>query len=597
MVRRFGSARRRGRGECKIELLNGEFEKNELLDRFKNVWLQGNKSAEKETGKKEWTKEITGDGQAVSYRVVVRADEPIAIARRAEAGNMFDGLDYINASTLWPALASNAAIKLRLRKQDGCDYENSKAYIAFVELLLRGAVSFSPLYPTRLDKPKWRSEPTIPTPLDMLTCKAYPGFKRGPLDNHGVHSYATEKNLHTECKDQNAEDCDMQLETLGGMLPLISTAQKADEVKRNSELHPRINPRTQRVATGDLYGYVALNGGQFFLGEIRCRDKAAWDALRELTGLAEKQVIELRLGKATRRGYGKASVWFEQGTKDSWCGGVALGQRVEDATKPLTMLLLTDAIMLDAWGRALQSLDENFLGELLGYKVGKIHTFCKTGVVDNFNNHLGLPRWRDKALKAGSIIGFELKETVGLKTLQDKLIEIERDGIGLRRNEGFGLVAFNHPLCHNESKLDSNSILIPSALQLTNAPQEGVTKELKEEERLLKEWHDELKGFKAEPFTKNKKEAESWESIARWLHSVASESVDEVKNQIDKLVDSKLLTNVKREDKESFTSKETIDKLKEWLDKAAAKATSPQTLRRLIEALASHLHGSSERGA
>jgi CRISPR-associated protein Csx10 len=594
MVRRFGSARRRGRGEGRIELLNGAFDESELLGRFKNIWLLGNKSDNKEADKKEWTKEIKGGGQPISYRIIVRADEPIAIARRAEAGNMYDGLDYINASTLWGALASNAATRWRLRKQDGCDYENSyqdeKAYYAFVELLLRGAVSFSPLYPARLRKGDLtRLEPTIPTPLDMLTCKAYPGFKRRELDNHGVHSYATEENLHSKCRDQNAEDCDMPLESLGGMLPLISTAQKVDEAKRSSELHPRINPRTQRVATGDLYGYVALDGGQFFVGEIRCRDKAVWEALCELTGIAEKQLIELRLGKATRRGYGKASVWFEQGADDFWCGGVALDQRVENVAKPITMLLLTGAIVLDAWGRTLQSLNEKVLSELLGFKVEEIRTFCKGGIVDNFNNHLGLPRWRDKALKAGSIIGFKLGDSVDPKMLQDKLKEIERDGIGLRRNEGFGLVAFNHPLCHDETKLGSNSIKIDKALQLIDAPQTGMTKDLKEEERLLNNWRDELQSFKAELFKKEKKHAEQWESIARWLHSAASQSVDEIKDEIDKLVNSELLTKVKREDKEAFTSKETMSELKKWLDSAATKTTSSQVLRRLIEALASHL--------
>jgi len=591
MVRRFGSARRRGRGECKIELLNGAVDENELLERFKNIWLSGNKSVDKEIDQKEWTKEIKGDGQVVSYRVIVRADEPIAIARRAEAGNMFDGLDYINASTLWGALASNAAIKWRLRKQDGCDYENSKAYAAFVELLLRGAVCFSPLYPARLDKRNpTRLGPTLPTPLDILTCKAYPGFKRGALDNHGVHSYATEKNLHAKCKDQNAEGCDMPLESLGGMLPLTPTPQKADEAKRSSELHPRINPHTQRVARGDLYGYVALDGGQFFVGEIRCRDQAAWDALRELTDIAENQVVELRLGKATRRGYGKASVWFDQGPRDFWCGGVDLEQRVEAVIKPITMLLLTDAIVLDSWGRALQTLDEKFLSELLGLGIkGTFQTFCKSGVVDNFNNHLGLPRWRDKALKAGSIIGFQLEENVELRTLQVRLKEIECEGIGLRRNEGFGLVAFNHPLCHDESKIASNSILIPLSLQLTNVPRDGIAKKLKEEERLLRIWSDDLQNFNAALFKKEKQHAQPWESVARWLHSAASESVSELKTHIDKLVDPELLTRVQREDKEAFTSKETTNELKKWLDNAATKTTSPLILHRLIEALASHL--------
>ena len=49
------------------------------------------------------------------------------------------------------------------------------------------------------------------------------------------------------------------------------------------------------------------------------------------------------------------------------------------------------------------------------------------------------------ALKAGSAVGFTLKETVTLDTLQERLRVIESAGIGLRRHEGFGQVVFNHP--------------------------------------------------------------------------------------------------------------------------------------------------------
>lgn len=180
-------------------------------------------------------------------------------------------------------------------------------------------------------------------------------------------------------------------------------------------------------------------------------------------------------------------------------------------------------------GRFHQTIDAKLLKEILGCEVELIRAFCKSGFADNFNNHLGLPRWRDIALKAGSIIGFKLKgaDAIVLRTLQDKLRDIEVDGIGLRRNEGFGKVAFNHPLCTNID-IGSPSIPIPS-LKLDSAPKAGKIKELREEAKEIKEWTESLRrDFNARLLLQNG-DSEKWEAVARWLHGAAGESIDELK--------------------------------------------------------------------
>jgi CRISPR-associated protein Csx10 len=148
--------------------------------------------------------------------------------------------------------------------------------------------------------------------------------------------------------------------------------QKPDlHARRRDELHPRINPITQKVATGDLFGYVALESGQYFMGEIWCENNEVWQALCELTGVLKSQeAFKLRLGKATRRGYGLSTLWVEEITATHPWRVLPMDKRVTDVpTSPfivLTMTLLTDAIIPDQWGRSRQTLNdpgwlENFL--------------------------------------------------------------------------------------------------------------------------------------------------------------------------------------------------------------------------------------------
>jgi CRISPR-associated protein Csx10 len=615
MVRRFGSSRRRGRGECIIELIQTdgppkEHDGQALLERFKRVWVdsEGPSPNIQREAEQNWTHPLKSDGGAVRYRVILRADEPIMIASRAEAGNMYDGLGYINGSTMWGALAHHAAARWHLRKREDDrnnsfyvdSYDKKQAYHAFTELLLRGLVRISPLYPANFSGSPQLYQMTA-MPSDVLTCKAYPKIEGQEYD-HGAKGYATVERVPEKCEVPIEGDrkCGMPLQGVDGFLQIRSHRYHGRGAGLSSELHPRINPLTQRVETGDLYGYVALDSGQYFIGEIWCRDKGAWEALRDLTGVVRKdEDFELRLGKATRRGYGKARVWLGEAPTDLWRGGKTIQDRVADATEPLTLLLLTDAILPDSWGRFRQTFDKKLLSEFIGVaieQIEKIQVFCKSGYVDNFNNHLGLPRWRDIALKAGSTIGFKLKG-IDLSSLHTKLSTLEAGGIGLRKNEGFGQVAFNHPLCTgSNTDLGATAITIPDQLRLALAPQAGMARDIQEEERTIKEWTEQLReDFKECPFlTKEGKYAELWAAVARWLYGAAGEPIENLKTELEGFGEAqKLIKNITREKKEAFTG-EDADKakaeLKKWLAQADVESAGAERMHRLlIEQLANRL--------
>lgn len=644
MVRRLGSARRRGRGQCVIHVLDGAGHvdataEEKLFVDFKKYWLE-KEAVNLDESQRVWAP-ATGSGGPKRFRVIIRTDEPALIARRSEAGNMFDGVDYINGSTLWGALASAAAEKWRFsgRVDAGADaaFRDSQAYQAFRRLFLRGEVRISPCYPANLVLVNL--VPMIPALRDFLTCKVYKDLmpKSGDFpNNHHVEGYARQDEIPSECPIcKSAGHDDVPLVPLEGYLPVraLPRGEEYFAPERRDELHPRLNPHTQRVSTGDLFGYFALESGQYFMGEILCQDENAWLALQALTEIPNvKTAFMLRLGKATRRGYGLVTVWLEEYPGvDQWRGlpmGARLKMPADGSPLTLTLTLLSDTILPDHWGRFRQTLDDAAWIEALlnddeestdGEKLFQlerdantnlpkiIHAFCKASAVDNFNNQLGLPRWRDLAIKAGSAAGFrivppifqnEAEREQWRSKLQTRLEKIESEGLGLRRNEGFGMVVCNHPL-YDHGDIEGTAWKIEREMKLAEPKAKPETEgyAVYTEYDAIGNWQRELRSDKdieklMSAECTNAFEIQKWQSVARWLWSSASRPISELHSEIGEFGRPDLLTNVTREPKEHFSkqqTKEAIAHLQQRLKTLEAQGHASALRTKLVQMLANRL--------
>ena len=523
-VRELGHGRNRGLGNCRFNLVDVQgsdprenWQAYLVKKRFPQKWLDGNKPAQRAAPnqKAELTRN-TQDDDPVRVRLILRTDEPLLIAQRAEAGNQFESQGWISGQTLRGALAWQAARQYALGPED-------PSYAVFVDTFLRGRVQFPNLYPANAILNS-KLQMAVPAPRDLLTCKVAPG-----INGHGVWFTLKREEI------QQCPKCASPLRSVDKFVFLQADRWQESgkftlEPQTSTEMHIEINPSTRRVAEGQLYGYVVLDAGQYFVGELLCRNTGDWELLRELSGLKNGQSQTLRLGKASRRGYGKVSVWFEKiEVTDPHPWRIQLLSERVPQTKELILTLLTDTIILDPWGRHSAGFEKSWLQDVFGPTLVDFeHARVAGKLVDGFNAYFGLPRWRDMALTAGSTVKLIFDNEVDLQFLE----EIEREGIGLRRNEGFGQVSFNHPVYRHCQGINY-SLQLPQALHFGDHRDHYA--------QARSEWTKIL----GRQIWKPCKDAR-FTAVARWLHGNQRKKLERLQEKLPELgkPDSKLQKNI-----------------------------------------------------
>lgn len=546
MVRRLGSARRRGRGECEIRLLQVEPALNDaqatLLDRFADrrkgnppaIAISPLPSVQIET-------EPVAEASDQPYRlwVWVRLDEPLLVSRRADTGNQFESVQSIPGTVLRGALAWRMAHRLGDTLKEGV----GSAYETFVSLFFGDKVHFSPLLPLAIS----RSDHTqafaaIPAPKDLVTCELHPGYPNAPQTGHGIWSRA---------KGDDKEECprcQASVKSLDQFIVLNDGGLHSDYAPQQSvEMHISMDPKSGRVRESELFGFVTLDPGQYFLSEIVCADKRAWETLRQMSGLQKAGHINtLRMGKASRRGHGQVSVLFAEGQASPWHGS-PIDQRVTDYGD-VVMTLLSDAIIVDEWGRAAQGFAKEWLAQELGLSVDAIgvtpdRSFSAVRGFQSFNAKLGLPKARDTVLAAGSTVHLHFAG-IDPAVLQKALETVEVHGIGLRRNEGFGRVVFNHPV-HNGA-WPKEFLPVPEALVQANDLESPLQARLR---KFAQRWQKKLDGMDPKVFA-----LAQMEVPARLIQVTPGAQAAQVKGRLEALGEQTqlLASPLKGRDKTNF---------------------------------------------
>ncbi|MEG4801784.1 type III-B CRISPR module-associated Cmr3 family protein [Microcoleus sp. ARI1-B5] len=214
---------------------------------------------------------------------------------------------------------------------------------------------------------------------------------------------------------------------------------------RRINIHNQRNRQKGRGtnSSGAVFRYDAIDAGQVFQAVVLCNFQEDADTIKSLLKPANNaETINAWIGGSQSAGYGHVTVellpdentWTE--IKIDW------EERTQYRNK-LTVTLLSDTIIRDDRGQYTTDF-QHFVKLMskslsLDTELKHIDTYASSLNVGGFNRKWGLPLPQVPALAAGSVFVFEQPEELNPQQVRD----LEAQGIGERRVDGFGRVVLN----------------------------------------------------------------------------------------------------------------------------------------------------------
>ncbi|MGF1673923.1 MAG: CRISPR-associated RAMP protein Csx10 [Rivularia sp. (in: cyanobacteria)] len=216
---------------------------------------------------------------------------------------------------------------------------------------------------------------------------------------------------------------------------------RSTKIKRNLE--------TNRLeGEGEIFRYEAIDSQQTFQAVILCNSE---DDAEIIINLLEKSP-DIWLGGSQSAGYGRTKITvYPKIDLDDW-NEVDISVDDDDRTdrEYLTITLLSDLILRDEWGQyaiippstqhQIPAPLTRELEKILGTKIKPKYCFTSNNFVGGFNRKWGLPLPTVPVLAAGSVFVFDFEDSA---ITSEQIKEIENNGIGERKTEGFGRVVIN----------------------------------------------------------------------------------------------------------------------------------------------------------
>jgi CRISPR-associated protein Csx10 len=361
------------------------------------------------------------------YRSTLLLESPLSVTRRRATGNDLESLEYIPGTTVRGALAE------AYRKEHGIDD-------VFQKLFLGGE-------PIRFCD--YRIEGADPWPLSARICQSQ-GQK------HPTQDLLLAEAVRKECdRDCTALGCGVKLTRPDGYYRNkvkeghTKPAYWQEDVDSRRVAHVQMDPQLLRAKTGQFYSERSLEARQTFFGRIVTAGEND-ESLGALVGARK----HLYIGRARSRGRGRALLTMQPDEPEA--GELAsrirqfndlAGARFSELKDWLlfSCTLLSPAFVLDDWLLSRSWLAPADLG-LHGYTL--LSWFSEMREIGGWHAAARLPKADMPALAPGSCFLFAKPRAAASDAeygvLAETAARLERDGIGERRQEGFGELSCCH---------------------------------------------------------------------------------------------------------------------------------------------------------
>lgn len=186
---------------------------------------------------------------------------------------------------------------------------------------------------------------------------------------------------------------------------------------------------------GEIFRYDAIDKGQAFQGIILYNENDEQTIVETIKDLLTPS--DIWLGGSRSAGYGHITITDIE-SHDSWYEvGILPEERVN--FEHLKFTLLSDMIVRDECGQYVAIPPTHLISDMLGVMLeDPKDSYISSTLVGGFNRKWGLPLPQVQALAAGSVFIYE-----NVRVTLEKIQQLESEGLGERKVEGFGRIAVN----------------------------------------------------------------------------------------------------------------------------------------------------------
>lgn len=344
--------------------------------------------------------------------VITLLDDCVFSERNATEG-AHRGLDYIAGGALLGAVAA------QLYKQLG----NKRAFDWFHS----GKMRFGNAYPLADGKR------TFPLPACWHQAKGKTPISENRLDNNKIWRL-------DKCKNNALANNEQPQQLRTGYLSL--DGQVAD-VKKSLRLKTAIDAETGRAKEAALFGYDALQAGQYFHAQIQYDDEFTDAEIKQLKAVFSKPIL---LGRSRSAEYGQASVKVIEAQPPLF--------NTQTAQLEIILWLLSDLMVFDEYGQPTLAPKPEHLGLPKGKLLAE-NSFLRIRRYSTWNAHKKSYEMERQVISKGSVLVFKLESPLTAEQLQRIA-----SGLGVERQAGLGQVWLNPPILTDEKPL-FEKVVIP----------------------------------------------------------------------------------------------------------------------------------------